>query len=30
VSLPSTAMICASWWAFEVIIVISGTMGVAE
>ena len=29
VSLPSTVMICAQWWAFEVIIVISGTMGVA-
>ena len=30
VSLPSTAMICAEWWAYEILIVLAGTIGVAE
>lgn len=30
ISLPSTAMICAEWWAFEILTVIAGTIGVPE
>lgn len=30
VALPSTVMICAEWWAFLLLSVISGTMGVPE
>jgi len=30
VSLPSTVMICAEWWAFEILTLISGTLGVPE
>lgn len=30
ISLPSTAMICAEWWACETLTVIAGTIGVPE
>lgn len=30
VSLPSTVMICAELWGFQVLTVIAGTIGVAE
>ena len=30
VSLPSTIMICSEWWAFEILTVLAGTLGVAE
>lgn len=30
ISLPSTVMICAEWWAFEILVIISGTLGVEE
>lgn len=30
VSLPTTVMICAEWWAFEVIAILAGTIGVVE
>jgi MATE family multidrug resistance protein len=30
ISIPSTIMICAEWWAFEVLTVISGNLGVTE
>lgn len=28
VSLPSTVMICAEWWAFEVLTIVSGMISV--
>ena len=30
ISLPSTVMICAEWWALEILALIAGTLGVAE
>ena len=30
VALPSTVMLCAEWWAFLLLTLISGTMGVPE
>ena len=30
VSLPSTVMLAADWWAFEILGVMAGTIGVAE
>ena len=30
ISVPATVMICAEWWAFEVLIVVAGTLGVAS
>jgi len=30
VSLPSTAMLCSEWWAFEVVFVLGGILGVLE
>ena len=29
-SLPSLAMLCSEWWAFEVIFVLAGVLGVLE
>ena len=29
VSLPSAFMMCCEWWAFEIYIMLAGTMGVA-
>ena len=30
VSLPSTAMLCSEWWAFEVLVFLGGILGVME
>ena len=30
ISLPSTAMLCSEWWAFEVLTFMGGTLGVVE
>ena len=30
ISLPGTVMMCAEWWAFEILVVLSGTLGVPE
>lgn len=30
ISIPVTAMICASWWAFEIFVLASGYIGVKE
>ena len=30
VALPSTVMICAEWWAIEVLMVLSGILGVTS
>jgi len=30
IALPAAGMICAEWWAFEVLTVIAGLLGVAE
>lgn len=30
VSLPATVMMCGEWWAFEIFIVLAGTLGVKE
>ena len=30
VSLPTTIMMCSEWWAFEILTVIAGTLGVTE
>ena len=30
ISIPATIMICSEWWAFEVIMVIAGLIGVVE
>ena len=29
VSLPSTIMMCSEWWAFEILVILAGTLGVA-
>ena len=29
VSLPDAAMVCSEWWAFELLTLMAGTMGVA-
>ena len=28
ISLPSTIMICSEWWAFEILTILAGTLGV--
>ena len=30
ISLPATAMLCAEWWALEVIAILAGILGVIE
>ena len=30
ISLPATAMICAEWWALEVLAIFAGILGVME
>ena len=30
ISLPATAMICAEWWALEVLAILAGILGVVE
>lgn len=30
VSAPATLMICAEWWAFEVLIILAGRLGLLE
>ena len=30
ISLPATLMICSEWWAFEILTVLSGVLGVNE
>lgn len=30
VSLPTTVMICSEWWAFEILTIIAGTLGVTQ
>ena len=30
ISIPVTAMICASWWAFEIFVLASGFIGIKE
>ena len=30
ISIPATVMLCAEWWAFEVLMVLAGTLGVAS
>ena len=30
ISLPATVMICAEWWAFEILTVMAGMLGVLE
>lgn len=30
VSLPCTIMMCAEWWAFEILIILAGTLSVPE
>ena len=30
VALPSTVMICAEWWAFEILTILSGILGVTS
>ena len=30
ISLPATVMICSEWWAFELVVVMAGIMGVIE
>lgn len=30
VSFPTMVMMCAQWWAFEIFIVIAGTLGVNQ
>ena len=30
VCIPSTAMLCAEWWAFEVLILMAGILGVID
>ena len=29
-SVPATVMICAEWWAFEIVVILSGILGVVE
>jgi MATE family multidrug resistance protein len=30
ISLPGTVMMCAEWWAFELLVLLSGILGVPE
>ena len=30
ISIPATVMICSEWWAFEVLMIIAGLIGVVE
>ena len=30
ISIPSTVMICAEWWAFEIMTILAGVIGVTE
>ena len=30
ISLPNTIMICSEWWAFEVLTILAGVIGVTE
>ena len=30
ISIPATVMICAEWWAFEIIELLAGILGVTE
>ena len=30
ISLPSTIMICAEWWFFEVLVIMAGSLGLVE
>ena len=30
ISLPATIMLCSEWWAFEILIVLAGMLGVNE
>ena len=30
ISIPGTVMMCAEWWAVEILVVLSGTLGVTE
>ena len=30
ISLPSTVMMCAEWWAAQVFMILAGTLGVTE
>ena len=30
ISLPNLAMVCAEWWAFEVVTLMAGWLGVIE
>ena len=29
-SIPSTVMMCAEWWAFEILSILAGILGVVE
>ena len=29
-SIPATVMLCAEWWAFEILTILSGVLGVNE
>ena len=29
-SVPATVMLCAEWWSFEIMVFLSGKMGVNE
>jgi len=29
-SVPATVMICAEWWSFEILVILSGILGVVE
>ena len=29
-SIPATLMLCAEWWAFEILTILSGIIGVNE
>ena len=30
ISIPSTVMICAEWWAFNIMTILAGVLGVTE
>ena len=30
ISLPNSVMVCASWWAFEILTILAGLIGVSE
>ena len=29
-SIPSTIMLCAEWWSFEIMVILAGILGVIE